>query len=292
LIRPDYFTHLTLTGLSFDGVLRHYVDWVLGLGEFDRLRQRRLGIGVLPAWQSSELCAGAKLNGNGGCRALVLHGAASASVVLVHADESNPRVFWHSVAVLTQSGDALLIEHAIGRAAPEGLALAAVATSPAALLALLDRDGVGVTPPELRLGAPVTLGRDSVPAFAKSVLGVQRLVPVTLVGPQGNSTALDVIRLARSLRSIAMVACLADDSALEAFNGAVDPGSNRELDCAERAVRLYFPISEAHNGVSHPIWRAKQIQRFSPRRRTSDLAAEIIGSVTLRTLPAEFFSVA
>ena len=150
---------------------------------FDRLRQRRLGSGVLPAWASSELCAGAKLNGNDGCRALVLHRAASTSVVLVHADESNPRVFWHSVAVLTQSGDALLIEHAIGRAAPEGLELAAVATSPAALLALLDRDGVSVTPPELRLGAPVTLGRGSVPAFAKNVLGVQRLVPVTLVAP-------------------------------------------------------------------------------------------------------------
>jgi hypothetical protein len=291
LIKPDYFTRLTLTGISFDGVLRHYVDWVLGLREFDRLRQRRLGIGVLPAWASSELCAGAKLNGNDGCRALVLHRVASTSVVLVHADESNPRVLWHSVAVLTQSGDALLIEHAIGRAAPEGLALAAVATSPAALLALLDRDGVSVTPPELRLGAPVTLGRDSVPAFAKSVLGAERLVPVTLVGPQGNSTALDVIRLARSLRSIAMVACLADDSALDAFNVAVDSGSSRKLDCAERAVRLYFPITEARNGVSHPIWRAEQIQRFSPRRRTSDLAAAIIGTVTLRTLPAEFFSV-
>jgi len=280
-----------LTGLTFDGVLRHYVDWVLGSGEFERLRQRRLGIGILPAWDSAELCAGANLNGNGGCRAIVLHRQSSACIVLVHADDANPRIFWHSVAVLTRSGDALLIEHAIGRTAPEGLALTTVATSPAALLTLLDRDGVSVDPPELRLSAPVTLGKDNIPAFAKSVLGADRGVPITLVAPQGGSSALDVTRLARSLRSIAVVACLADDSALEAFNGEIDPASDLELSCAERAVRLYFPISKVRNGARHPTWRAEQIQRFSPRHRTSDLAAEIIGSVTLRTLPAEFFSV-
>jgi hypothetical protein len=137
LIKPDYFTRLSLNGITFDGVLCHYADWVLGLGEFDRLRQRRLGIGILPAWTSAELCAGANLNGNGGCRAVVCHRPSSASIVLVHADDANPKVFWHSVAVLTQSGGALLVEHAIGRAAPAGLALATVATSPAALLALL-----------------------------------------------------------------------------------------------------------------------------------------------------------
>ena len=287
MIRPDYFTRLTLTGLAFDAVLSHYVDWVLGVGEFDRLRQRRLGIGILPAWASAELCAGANLNGHNGCRALVLHRGSNARVVLVHADESNPRILWHSVAILTRTADALVIEHAIGRAGPQGLPLANVATSPAALLALLDRDGVSVTPPELRLAAPVTLGVGSVPAFVKSVLDAERGVPITLVAPQGVPPPLDVIRLARSLRSISMVACLADDAALAAFNHGINHGG--DLDCVARAVRLYFPMQKSDNGVSHPTWQAERILRFPPRRRTTELAAEIIGSVTQRNLPAQFF---
>jgi hypothetical protein len=292
LIKPDYFARLTLDGLGIEAGLRHYVDWVLGLGEFDRLRQRRLGIGILPAWASTELCRGANLNGNNGCQAIVIHRASSVCIALVHADETNPRVFWHSVAILTRSGDALRIEHAIGRAAPEGVALSAVATSPAVLLALLDRDGIAVTPPELRLAAPVTLGSSNIPAFVKSLLGAERSVPITLIAPQGRVSAIDVIRLARSLRSVAVVACLADDAALAAFNGELDHRTDLDLECTEQAVRLYFPMESAARGAGHPMWLAEHIQRLSPRRRTSDLAAEIIGSVSAWTLPAEFFSVA
>jgi hypothetical protein len=291
LIKPDYFARLTLDGLGFDAVLRHYVDWLLGLGEFDRLRQRRLGIGIQPAWASAELCAGANLNGKGGCRAIVIHQVSGVCIGLVHADDTNPRVFWHSVAVLTRSGSALLIEHAIGRAAPASLALSAVATSPAVLLALLDRDGVGVTPPELRLAAPVALGAANIPAFAKSLLATERSVPIALVAPQDRVPAIDVVRLARSLRSVAVVACLADHAALSTFNAAVDDRAHLDLGCAEQAVRLYFPIVQMHNGDSHPTWLAQHIRRLSPHRRTSDLAAEIIASVTARTMPTEFFGV-
>ena len=39
-------------------------------------------------------------------------------------------------------------------------------------------------------------------------------------------------------------------------------------------MRLYFPIPEAARGISHPSWLPERILRFSPRRRTTELAPD------------------
>ncbi len=284
-VKPDYFARLSLTGISLQAVLRHYVDWVLGLGEFDRLRPRRLGLGVAASWSGDELCAGAAFDGTNGCRARVQHRPPAVSVSLIHADEGDSRIYWHSVTRLTPSNGAIVVEHAIGRAAPPGCPLEAIVTAPAALTMLLDRDQVSVDPPELRLAAPVTLGLANVPGFVRGVLDGARGVPIALITPARRDPGLDAVRLARWLRSIAWVACLADGAALDAFNRALD-GAGAELGCALGAVRLYFPIG---NG-DHPAWLAERIAGFPRRRRENQLAAEITSAVSARTLPAGFLT--
>jgi hypothetical protein len=286
LVKPDYFARLTLTGLSLKAVLRHYVDWVLGLGEFVRLRQRRLGLGVVAAWDGDALCAGAALDGANGCRACVQHRPPVVSVSLVHADESDSRIYWHSVTRLTPSNGAIVVEHAIGRTAPAGWTLEAIVTAPAALTMLLDREQVSVDPPQLRLAAPVTLSLANVPGFARGVLDGARGVPIALVAPPRRDPGIDAVRLARWLRSIAWVACLADDAALDAFNRALGGAGASELGCTLGAVRLYLPVESG----DHPAWLAERISSFPPRRRENQLAAEITSAVSARTLPAEFLT--
>jgi hypothetical protein len=288
LIKPDYFARLLLRGIALDDVLEHYVDWVLGFGEFERLRPRRLALGVAASWDGARLRAGAILDGANGCRASVEHRRPAATITLIHADDTNPRVRWHSVTRLAPEGDSVAIEHAIGRAAPPGLALEAIVTAPAALTLLLERDGVGVEPPELRLGAPVTLAAASVPGFVRSALDPERAVPIVLLAPARSGTPLDAVRLARWLRSIAWVACLADGPVLEAFSRALGAAGGSELGCGLGGVRLYFPIAKAGAG-SQPEWPAERIARFPQRRRENQLAAEITAAVSERTTPAGFF---
>jgi hypothetical protein len=288
LIKPDYFARLLLRGITLDAVLAHYVDWVLGLGEFERMRQRRLALGVAASWDGARLRAGASFDGANGCRACVVHQRPTVTITLIHADDTNPRVQWHSVTRLLPDGDAVAIEHAIGRAGPPGFALEAIVTAPAALTLLLERERLSVEPPELRLGAPLTLGVANVPGFVRGALDAARAVPIATIAPARSASALDAVRLARWLRSIAWVACLADEAALDALNRAFEGAGAAELRCGPGSVRLYLPIAGAR-ADTHPAWPAERLARFPHRRRENQLAAEITAAVSARTTPDGFF---
>ncbi len=277
-----YFTRFLVVGLDVDAILAHYLDWVLGHGEFARLRQRRVSLGIAPAWTPADLAPGGAFRAEGGARIDVVRGAETA-IRLSHPDDRDSAVSWISVGRFGAAGGAVLVSHGVGREIPRGMRLEPVAAAPAVITALLERGGTDVDPDELHATAAMTLDADAAAAFARSVLLAEgRALPVAVIGPGRDD--IEPARLARALRGVARVAVLASEDAADALGDTLEDATGQELDCPDGGARLYFPlISEA------PEWSAADIARFPQRRRTTALAAEMIGDVTARTLPDGFF---
>jgi len=291
-MQAAYFTEFELCGVDPPLLVRHYADWIAGTGEFARIRERRLELGVDAGWTSAALAAGGSFSGRDGARVEVALEPGSARVEFVHGDTRNLAIVWHSLARMLFGPAAIQIAHAVAREAPAGTRLDPVAATPVVLTSLLERDGVSVSPAELRATAPLTLNESGVPGFVERVLtSAERRVAIVIVAPSDRGAGeLDVVRLARCLRGVAPVACLANEPAAAALERALqERGAAAGLGCSA-GVRVYQPGLGAGDAASeHALFSPGRILRHAPRRRESGLAGEIIQLVAERRMPEDFF---
>lgn len=288
-----YFARLSFGRLHLETALEHYVEWLLGFGEFSRIRERRLSLGVMPDWTAKALFEGGQFQGTSGCRIEIRREDESARLQFVHGDDTNAAIEWHSVAELTRTGDRTLLAHGAGRLVPKDAVLEPVAAAPAVLTALLERSDLDVEPAELRAMAPLTYSEGGISSFVSGrLLSRERGAPIALVTPTDRGDSIvDPLRLARALRGVATVACLADAAVVASLERELDRrGLETALFCPLGAARLYhLDLKAGAKPEGHPVWTSAQVLRFPPRRRTTALAAEMIGDVSRRTLPRWFF---
>ena len=91
----DTFLTLTLSDVSLQDASLVYADWMLGRGD-DRVRRRRLDLGVNSEWTADQLLAGGTLVGEHGLRIDVRPASEALIVRLVHRDADSPAIFWRS----------------------------------------------------------------------------------------------------------------------------------------------------------------------------------------------------
>lgn len=288
-VHDVYFALLGLRGPSLDHVLAHYVDWLLGQGEFARLRDRRLDLGVDESWTADLVLAGGTFEGLDDCRIEVARRDAGATVRFTHPDEQNAEVEWQTVASLDAPPGIVLVRHGARRVATGDVALEPLAPgAPAVLASLLDRRGVEVEPPELRAAAPVAIAAEAAAPFVRrTLLSRDRAAPIVVA----DGALLDPIRLARALRGMAVVVVPSDARAADAIDAALlAEGAPRELGFGSAAARLYdAALGPNSDPARHPAYDAARFLRLPQRRRSVVAAAAIASDIASRTMPTAFF---
>lgn len=115
-MQPLFFSRLRIEGVASTEVVALYVDWVLGVGRFDRVRERRLQSGVIPSWTSSQLLGGAHLLGGYDCQLDTRDVGDGLLLRWCHRDDADGSILWYTVARVVPTGDGgTVVEHGTAR---------------------------------------------------------------------------------------------------------------------------------------------------------------------------------
>ncbi len=258
-MQVDTFLTLTLSDVSLQDASLVYADWMLGRGD-DRVRRRRLDLGVNSEWTADQLLAGGTLVGEHGLRIDVRPASEALIVRLVHRDADSPAIFWHSVARLRRGNGKLIVDHAAGRDAPRNFALEPVGAAPRPVLHLLDMGSLAAEQRDL-VQELVSLRAAHVPGFVDHVLlRRERAVPLVVVASESRTeqALVDPIVLSQKLRGFASVAHLVDDAASFALSDALEArGLSRMLRCFDGAIHSYGRAADL--ATDHRLWLGDNI---------------------------------
>jgi hypothetical protein len=120
-LSPTHFTSLHLDGLSLDGAVQEYLDWIEGVRSYARRRPTRQSEGVPAGFDRCTLLRGESPSLTNGCELTARSKPDQVLLRFVHRDTKAPEIWWHSVVRLTTGGDpaqGVRVEHATGRALP------------------------------------------------------------------------------------------------------------------------------------------------------------------------------
>ncbi len=281
-LHPTFFARAEIAGLDVDAALARYAAWALGLAPFERVRERRLELGVSAKWSAEDLLAGAELRGRDDCEIEIERDDEGAAAFwFVHQDDEDDEVLWETTARFAPLGTGVAIEHGVARTAPAGHAVAPLAAPPAVLVRLLDEHRAAVAPRELGVAAPLLLGARDVRAWVERALAAPSRGLEVLVVSMPDASAIDATRLARALRGTATVACLRDVEATMELESAA-----RALACPVAGARLIGVGDAAGEG---PGWGSDALGRVPMRARAATLAAWATAAVVERRTPGDFF---
>lgn len=295
---PTHFTAIRLRGITLDGAVSEYFDWIEGAGRYSSRRTVRAKQGVPLSFDRTAAIFGTCPNTTNGC---VLDGRRNLNQALlrfIHRDHERPEIWWHSVVRLTQTtapeSDALLVEHATGRALPPHLRLPAVAGAPRVVSELCALPGVTSLARDLVSTKPLRISEADADAFVRHVLvDVNRAYPYLVVTPTkvGNEFLVDPSILAKRLAAQVVVVAV-DSAATRAFAKAfVDLRFPAEFgSCFDGAARIYQTGLAANgNYRDHYLWLPDRLKALADQA-TDRIAGEVAERVTWRLLPPRFFA--
>jgi hypothetical protein len=286
----DTFVRVGIKGLSMRQVAEAYAAWMLGTDAV-RNRKRRLETGVHRSWTVEQVLASEPLVGDHGCRVDMRFSDNEAVVRFVHRDSHDGAVFWSTVARMSQSGEAVALEHAVGRDAPRNETLDAVASPSRIVANLLDNESVEISPRELHLPL-VTLRGDDARGYVDHELvrpGRAAAVLVVACDRAGAPPVVDVELLAKRLRGLVSVAFLETEESTFVFGDTLAKhGFGTDYRCFHGGVHLFGPTAQLR--VDHRLWLADTLCEIPEVVRSERLAGLIARRLGLRTIPAGFFN--
>lgn len=285
----DTFMSITARGLGVEAVATSYAEWALGT-ESSRTRSARLEEGVRAQWSAAQILASESLVGDHGCRVEMRLKPERMLFRFVHRDNSDGAVFWQVAARVERKGDAVTVEHAVGRDAPRERRLSPVASPSRVVLGLLERDGVEIRPRDLAL-PPVTITNDAARFVDHVLLRRDRQLPFAVVScdRSGAPPLVDVERFAKRLRGIYSVAFLATPDATFEFGDTLEArGYGREFRCFHGAVHTYGPTAAMR--ADHRLWLGDSLRAIEARARTDVVAGLLAHRIAVRDAPTGFFT--
>jgi hypothetical protein len=288
----SYYVRLFLKAVTESAVRDAYCDWVLGGGRSDRLRHRRIQVGIDAGWTREQLVGGATLRGRYGCTMDARVGTGQFLLQLAHHDADQPAVFWHNTVRISRGEPGTIVEHAVGRTAPRDVYLEPVAGPPSIIASLIELNGPDLVPSEIQDASRALMGQDDAVLLADYLLAPQRVVPLlVLSAARFPEESFDGTVAARSLVGMARVVRLADDAAASAFTRRlVALGLDEKLGLWDGAARLYRTGATSKDSpYHHPLWTRSRMEKVEPSGRERRLAGEVARILVRERLPPGFF---
>lgn len=298
VISPTHFTSLTLDGLDITTAVRHYFDWIEGVGTYSRRRSTRANQGIPSPLDRDAVLCGNAIHESRGCEISARRDSNHVLLRFIHRDDEKPEVCWYSVIRLrSQPGPvpSVTIEHATGRSIPPHLRLPPVAGAPGVLVQLCELQGVKPRSYDLIGRRVITIAPGDAERFVRYILlDKKRSHPYLIVSAQkgtGEFLAEPKV-LAQRLATQAIVVALHQDATWEFADAFASSGFDRQLgSCFDGAVRVYHAgLDPAHNPREHYLWLPDRLHDYSPNA-TERLAGEVAERITWRALPPRFFSI-
>lgn len=288
-----YYARLVLETVDVPRISVEYEDWLFGRGKYSKNRQRRLELGVLPAWPPADWPPSVDLHGEHDCQLSLRSGDGTAVIRWIHRDSAQGQILWHNLIRLSTVGRSTVVEHAVARSAPRDSVLAPLATCPKVLASLIQAYGARVHPKELCTGRPTNLSRGDVADFVKYVmLDRSRTAPIVVVTPTKDDGRLLVQPegLAASMVGMASVAVIREkEVTFELADALAAEGFERALTCFDGGVRIYEgPLSPEQSPYQHRLWLRRRIEGIAPADRQSIVAGEVAARVVARQMPWSF----
>lgn len=296
-LATPYFTRIIVPD-TIDEVATNYLQWAMGLGPHERLRERRILQGVNPRWDTEGSLGGADLVGGSGLSISVRAAKGVWAFRFVHPEEGvryNKPATWWTVVRVTPVKDGCQIEHQVLRQTlkPEPMPLTSVV--PAIIRDYLDRSpaqgGVQMRRFALRLRG------EAVEPWVKDVLlGAGRDVPTVLITQprdlaEGPCTDGDL--LAKNLQGMASVAIMEDKKAAWVLANTLDAEGyiGKDWGAYNGAIRIYSPgITIGDSPLNHRLWISNHLLNKTPDQRVEMITSEVIQRQTA-TMPGRFVMV-
>ncbi|MCY1042691.1 hypothetical protein OV208_15305 [Corallococcus sp. bb12-1] len=288
-----YFSRFTIEGLNAKSAADKYIDWVLGFGDYRRMRAGRLDAGVLRDWIKPQLIAGVTLTGRLDYEIKTRTKENLFLLHLKHRDSAADNILWRNVVRLQTIDDSVQIEHALSRSGGRSsLPLLKSLPRPRILKDLLESYGPKTLPLDIDRDA-TNLSPFDVRDFVKyQLLGEKREIPLVVLSPfPGNNTPLvNPKKLTEWLRGMAGVVVLKDSSTEQGWTGALtQKGFDRRFGCYGGAIRVFPP--RLTPGTLLPYILPEQLLEHTESERLPIVASQISQRLIRKAMPDMFMSV-
>ena len=284
-MQPTAFCDLVLEESKIEEIADLYGKWILGKGQFSKLRRGRIRLGVDKSASVEDLISGGNFQhtDNSSIRIRV-QDENSWIAHWSHADNQHKDIRWHNVIKLHQENTNVLLTHLSARNLPVDKQFAPIAAPPQTFEAILDVHKGQIYPKNLFLDKAVRLNEGDVEEFVNHVLlDGERKANVVLVTPdnQSEQSLVDVAVLSKWLRGMATVVSLETvNASWELKNCLIERGFHYTLSTYNGAVRLYRPdVYDLPESYSHRLFLPDRIKRLHEKYREQNLAGYVVQEI-------------
>ena len=292
-LATPYFTRIVVPD-SIDAVAQNYLSWAMGLGEHERLRQRRILQGVNPKWEVGGNLGGADLVGGSGLSISIRAAKGVWAFRFVHPEEgtrSNKPTWWTVVRVTPVKQGGCQIEHQVLRQTATPEPMPPITVVPTIIRDYLDRHPSqgGV---RMQRFAQRVRGDAAEPWVRDVLLGSARGVPAVLITQPREITdgpCADSDLLAKNLQGMATVVLLEDKKAAWVMQNALaDEGFDSAWGAYNGAIRVYSPGITLHDSpLNHRLWISNHLLNKTPEQRMDMITSEVVQRQTA-SMPGRF----